>query len=105
MSRLSGRFTQAPEETRRYILNYALTLSAGETIVSMNAPPITQVFGKATIAPLVISSIVIGPGGTQVVFFAAGGDDQTEFEVQFLATTSVGQVIEDVVSFSIQSDL
>lgn len=105
MSKLSGRFTQAPEEKRRYILNYNLTLSAGETVSSIVVNSITQVFGKTTVAPFVINGIVIGPGNTQVVFFASGGDDQTDYEVQFLATTSVGQIIEDVVYFSIQSDL
>lgn len=105
MSRISGRFEQAPEEKRRYILNYNLTLSEGETVTSMNVPPVTQIFGRATVAPLVIDGVIIGPGNTQVVFYASGGDDQTEFEVQFLATTSAAQVIEDVVSFSIESDL
>lgn len=105
MSRLSGRFTQAPEEVRRYILNYTLTLSQGETISSLVVNSITQVFGKTTVAPFVVNNIVIGPGSTQVVYFVSGGDDQTDYEVQFLATTSVGQVIEDVVYYSIQSDL
>jgi hypothetical protein len=105
MSRISGRFTQTPEEARRYILNYALTLSQGETVVSIVANSITQVFGKTTIEPFVINNIIIGPGNTQVVYFASGGDDQTDYEVQFLATTSVGQIIEDVVYYSIRSDL
>ena len=105
MSKISGRFTQAPEEKRRYILNYTLTLSEGETISNTVVNSITQVFGLTTVAPFVIDNIVIGPGNTQVVFFAHGGDDQTDYEVQFLSTTSVGQIIEDVVYFSIQSDL
>lgn len=106
MSTLSGRFTQAPEEKRRYILNYTLTLSEGETVSSMGVPSIVQTYGKLTIAPLVVSSVVIGPTPfTSVVFYVSGGDDQTIFEVQFLATTSVGQIIEDIVEMTIQSDL
>lgn len=105
MSTLSGRFIQAPEEVRRYILNYGLTLSGGETLTTVVVHSITQVFGKTTVAPFVVNNIVIGPGATQAVYFVSGGDDQTDYEVQFLATTSVGQVIEDVVYYSIQSDL
>lgn len=106
MSNLSGRFTQTPGERRRYILNYTLTLSAGEFISSVNLASITQTFGKVTIAPLVIDGVLIGPDPfTEVVLYASGGDDQTIFEVQFLATTSTGQIIEDVIEFSIESDL
>lgn len=106
MSKLSGRFSQAPEERRRYILNYALTLSAGERVSSVNVASITQTFGKVTVAPLVIDGVLIGPTPfTEVVLYASGGDDQTIFEVQFLATTSTGQIIEDVIEFSIESDL
>lgn len=106
MSKLSGRFTQAPEERRRYILNYTLTLSAGERILGVGVPSITQTFGKLTVVPLVIDGVLIGPTPfTEVVLYASGGDDQTIFEVQFLSTTSTGQIIEDVIEFSIESDL
>jgi hypothetical protein len=40
-----------------------------------------------------------------VVFFASGGDDTGTYEVQFLATTSIGQIREDIVEFDIQGDL
>lgn len=106
MSTLSGVFTQAPEEKRRYILDYTLTLSAGETITSISTPiSITQTDGATSVSPFIITSVVIAPGGLQVTFFASGGDDGTEFEVQFLANTSAGQIIEDVVQFTIESDL
>lgn len=106
MSTFSGVFTQAPEEKRRYILDYTLTLSAGETITSISTPiSITQTDGATSISPFVITSVIIGPGALQVIFFASGGDDGTEFEVQFLANTSAGQIIEDVVQFTIESDL
>lgn len=106
MSTFSGVFTQRPEEKRRYILTYTLTLSAGETVTSITTPIlIQQTFGPATISPFVIDTVLIGPGGTQVLFFAHGGDDGTEYEVQFLANTSAGQILEDVVKFTIASAL
>lgn len=104
MSSFSGVFNQAPEEKRRYILNYSLTLSSGEQVTSIVTPiVITQTFGPATVAPFVIDGVVIGPGGTQVVFYAHGGDDGTEYEVQFLANTTAAQIVEDVVKFTIAS--
>jgi hypothetical protein len=106
MSRLSGRFRQAPEEKRRYILDYTLTLSAGEVISSIAVGTITQTSNPVSLSPLLISSVVVGPSpALQVIFYASGGDDQSQWEVQFLATTSVGQIIEDVVEFNIESDL
>jgi hypothetical protein len=107
MSTYSGVFTQAPEEKRRYILDYTLTLSTGETVTSISSPiNITQTFGtNPPVAAFQITSVVVGPGGLQVVFYANGGDDGDEFEVQFLANTSAGQIVEDVVKFTIRSDL
>lgn len=106
MSKLSGRFSQAPEEKRRYILNYSLTLSEGEVISSMAVSVISQTFGKVSVAPFVISGVAIGPSPfTSVVFYASGADNNTIWEIEFLATTSVGQIIEDVIEFTIDSDL
>lgn len=106
MSTFSGVFTQTPLEKRRYILNYALTLSSGEQVTAIITPiTIVQTFGPATVSPFVIDGVLVGPGGTQVVFYAHGGDDGTEYEVQFLANTTAAQVLEDVVKFTIASDL
>lgn len=106
MSIYSGVFAQAPEEKRRYILDYTLTLSEGETVASIVTPiSITQTFGATPVTPFTVTSVVIGPGGLQVVFYASGGEDGTEFEVQFLANTSAGQIVEDVVKFTIRSSL
>jgi hypothetical protein len=106
MSKIDGRFTQTAEERRRYILNYSLTLSGGERVSVMGVPVVTQTFGKVSVAPFVIDGLAIGPDPfTSVVFYASGGDDATIWEIQFLATTSTGQIIEDVVEFTIDGDL
>lgn len=105
MSSLSGRFTQDPAARRRYLLDYTLSLSEGETVTAVAINSITQIAGLTTVVPLTIDGVIIGPGGLVVQFFASGGDDDTEFEVQFLATTSVGQIIPDTVQFNIESEL
>jgi hypothetical protein len=107
MTTLSARFVQSPNERRRYLLDYTLDLASGETIVSMSTPVIVNGSSNPDpeIAPLVIDSIAIAPGALQVAFFASGGDNTGTYEVQFLATTSIGQIREDVIEFDIQGDL
>lgn len=105
MTKLTGKFTQTPSEVRRYILNYTLTTADGEDIASMAVPVVTQTYGKLTVVPFVINNVMIAPDGKQVVFYAHGGDDGTEYEIQFLATTTVAQILEDVVQFNIDGDL
>lgn len=107
MTTLSARFRQTPSERRRYLLDYTLDLASGETITGMATPVIYPDANnpQIVVAPLVIDTIAIAPGGLQVAFFCSGGDDLGVYQVQFLATTSIGQIREDVVEFDIQGDL
>lgn len=102
MSTLSARFRQSPEEVKRYTLDYTLQLSAGETIVSITAV-ITGLSTPPLGAPaLVCDNITLGPPPTTVVlYYISGGADANSYEVKFLATTSIGQVLEDVVEYDI----
>lgn len=100
MSSLSARFTQGPQEVKRYLLDYTLFLSSGESVTGVTVT-ITNLQQPPVGAPLVVNNIVLGPGGLQCVFFASGGVDGQAYEATFLATTSVGQVLEDVVEFDI----
>lgn len=101
MSTLSARFKQGPQEVKRYLLDYTLFLSAGETvtgvvpsITNMTTPPLGS-------PPLVVSSVTLGPGGLQAFYFISGGATGQSYEVTFLATTSITQVLEDVVQYDI----
>lgn len=105
MTTLTARFRQTPSEVRRYLIDYTLDLAAGETITSMATPVIVPGNGVAVSPPLVINNVVIAPGALQVAFFASGGVDGGTYEVQFLATTSIAQVREDVIEFDIAGDL
>lgn len=102
MSTLSARFTQSPEEVKRYVLDYTLFLSAGETITGITAT-ISNLTTPPVGAPvLVVSSIALGPSPTlQVVYYVSGGADSQSYEVTFLATTSIGQTLQDVVQYDI----
>lgn len=101
MSSLSARFTQSPAEIKRYLLDYTLFLVTGEAVVSI-APAVTNLGTPPLGAPpLVATSITLGPGGLQALYYVSGGVSGQSYEVTFLATTSVGQVLEDVVQYDI----
>jgi len=101
MSTLSARFVQSPEEVKRYLLDYTLFLVPGEAVTSI--VPTVKNLGTPPVGspPLVVSTIVLGPGGIQALYFISGGVDGQSYEVTFLATTSVTQVLQDVVQYDI----
>lgn len=105
MTTLTARFRQTPNEVRRYLIDYVIDLATGETVTSMATPTVVPDNGVAVSPPLVINNVIIAPGAQQVVFYASGGIDGGTYEVQFLATTSIGQVREDVIAFEITGDL
>lgn len=103
---ISARFNQAPEENRRYLLDYTLQLASGEILTSVVANQITSLTDPSNIGAFAINTIAIAPSPSlQCAYFATGGSDQTQYAVQFLATTSLGQVLEDVVIYNIQEKL
>jgi len=101
MSQLSGQFTQDVPENRRYILDYTLQLSSGETITGVTYS-VTSPTGDNP-ANLTITSVTINAAGTMAFFYATAGKLNQQYEVAFLATTSIGQVFEDVIKFTITS--
>lgn len=105
MSTIEARFNQSPSESRRYLIDMTLDLSTGESIASIAAPVITSPSGE--LAPtLVVSNIVLAPAVngqvTQATFFVSVGTAGQSYEIDFLITTTLPQVIEVVVSFNIQ---
>lgn len=104
MSILQAKFRQSPDEVLRYILDYSLFLAPTESLVSVT-PAIFQNTGMTTPAFDITVPIVISATApllsTQASYFASGGVDQGVYEVQFLATTSLGQVLEDVIEYTL----
>ena len=104
MTTLTARFTQSPNENRRYSIDYTLDLAVGETVSSV----VSNIFpaqNTPASPALAINNTAISPDKTQVVFFCSGGSPNAYYEVQFLATTSIGQVYENVVGFNIRADV
>jgi hypothetical protein len=104
MTTLSARFSQSPVENKRYVMDYTLQLASGEGIASI-AANIIQVGGPTTGPAFEINSIALLPPVNGVVlgaaFFATDGADACQYEVQFLATTTIGQILEDIVQFNL----
>lgn len=101
MTTLTGRIRQAPEEKRRYTIDYTSQLATGETItgIVVNVTPIQQ---PPLGAPaLVVDGIVILPTAVGAVFFVSGGSDGISYEIQFLGTSSLTQVFEDIVEVDV----
>lgn len=111
MSTLSARFIQSPAETKRYVLDYTLQLAPGENInsIAVNIVPTTGPATAPAAAALVVSGMALLPpvkGQTiGAAFFVSGGVNQGQYEIQFLATTSLTQILEDVVQFSLTEKL
>ena len=99
MSVLSAQFTQDNPEIRRYILDYTLQLSSGETVTGLTNT-VTSPTGDNP-ANFNVYNVTIDPAGALAFFYATAGTQYQQYEVAFLATTSLGQVFEDVVKFTI----
>jgi hypothetical protein len=100
MTTPSARFTQSPTERKRYVLDYTLFLSGGEEITNVTFA-VTQNSGVASPA-LLVDGVALTPANPAgfvigVAFFASAGVNNAQYEITFLATTSVGQILEDVV--------
>lgn len=105
MSKITARFNQSPLESKRYLIDLTLDLATGEDIASIAAPAITSPSGEL-IPTLVIDNIVLAPAVNGVVsqatYFMSGGTAGQNYEIDFLITTSLPQILEVVVAANIQ---
>ena len=93
-----GKYCKAPDERKRYSINYADWLDTGEilTLVTFEVTPIDA-------DPIVIDGIAIESGEKSVVFYASGGLDGKSYKAITTATTSGGQVKEDTVQYTVKA--
>jgi hypothetical protein len=107
---ISARFNQSPIENKRYLLDYTLELATGEILVSVVANEITSPTDLANAGGFAITSIAIAPAPSlQAAYFASCANptiaDQNQYAVQFVATTSLGQILEDVIVYNIKEKI
>jgi hypothetical protein len=97
MARL-GKFTQTPTERKRYSVDYSPWLDLGETVASVVFAP-----EQVTAPPLVTDGVQASSDHLSVVFYVSGGLDGQVYRLLITATTSVGQIKEDFVTFSVSA--
>ncbi len=102
----SATFNQSPAENRRYLLDYTLQLAAGEVLTGV-VPTITSPTDPTNQGGFQITSIALAPSpALQAAYFASctvpAKADMQQYVVQFVATTSLGQKLEDVVIYNLK---
>lgn len=100
MSVLSGKFKQSPNEVKRYVMDYSLDLDVGE-IITIVAPTVVNPSGAPVSPAFVCTGVAIAPSGTSFIYYASGGSDGWQYEIQFLVTTSLSKVFDNVVAYPI----
>lgn len=107
MSNISARFTQSPTEKRRYMIDATLDLNSGEILSGVSYSIISPTGGDITLLHITSISIVPNAAGSNVycLFFVDGGVDGQQYEVDFLLTTSIGQILECVVQINVSIKL
>lgn len=100
MARLA-KYTQTPDETKRYSIEYADWLDTNENLASATFE-VTPTTSPAFVVQS--SQIVAGENSSlsQLRFFVAGGVAGTLYTVTVTAVTSGGQTKQDTVLFAIR---
>lgn len=92
------KYVKAAGERKRYSIDYSEWLDTGETLSGV----VFTIPGNSISAPLVVDDVMVEPDNTGVQYYVSGGVDGTNYEVIATATTSVLQIKEDSILFSIR---
>lgn len=90
---------KTPSERKQYSVDYSQWLSSGETLTSVTY----SVEAEGLVAqnnPLQITDDAI-LAGTTASYFAEGGDSGETYKVYLTATTTIGQIEEVLIVFSV----
>ena len=75
-----------PSETRLMTMDFSASMSSGEIVSSLDSTTTTPVgvtFGTVTLGTKSVSVLI------------SGGTDKKKYKIQFIVTTSLGQVLEN----------
>ncbi|WP_454627788.1 phage fiber-tail adaptor protein [Bradyrhizobium cenepequi] len=90
-----GKFFKAPDDRKRYSIDYSDWLDAGELVSA-----VTFEVTPAEADMLVIDGFAINTDSKSVVFYASEGADGSTYKVLAEMTTTNGQVREDSIQFT-----
>lgn len=90
-----AKFRKSPGDRKRYEVNYEDWLNEGETVtgVTMQGNVIDDAF--------FVDGYVVDTDGKEVIFYVSGGLSGINYEVEITVTTSLQQVKEDTIVFSV----
>lgn len=93
-----GRFSKTPAERKRYSIDYSNWLDTDETVAS-------YVFGitPSTSPAFVVDATSLGSSDTVLIFFVSGGVAAEQYTIDVRATTSGGQIKEDIILYSVRA--
>jgi hypothetical protein len=93
VSNVIKTFQKAAVEKRRLYLDYSCWLEEAETIsnFSVSATPYTAE------APIVVASGYVDAAHKKLVVFVSGGVPKTNYEITFVAQTSLTQIKQDII--------
>jgi hypothetical protein len=93
-----GKYFKAPDERKRYSIDYTDWLDTGESLLAVTFEVI-----PIDADPVAIDGIAIETGAKGVVFYASGGISGTSYKAIATMTTSGGQVKEDTVQYTVRA--
>jgi hypothetical protein len=95
---LLGKYYKAPDERKRYSIDYADWLDTGELVnlVTFEVTPVDVI-------PLVIDGVVNDTSGRVTVFYASGGTEGRTYKAIATMESSGGQIKEDTVQFIVRA--
>lgn len=94
---LLGRYKQQTGERRKRGIDFDRFLEDGEIITDVDTA-----VTPATDTPLVVDDVTIDSDGRDFVYFVSGGEDNTEYTIEFSVTTSGGQTLENEVEIEVE---
>ena len=93
-----GKYNKTPTERKRYTIDFSQWLDTGETVITF-----TYSSTPAGVTPVVIDAYTIAVGGLSVGIYVSGGISGTNYKIDVIATTSTGQIKEDVILYSVRA--
>lgn len=90
-----GKFRKSPGDRKRYEVNYDDWLNSGETLVAVTLT------GNNIADGFFVDGHVIDSEGKEVIFYVSGGVACQVYEVRITVRTSLDQIKEDTIEFSV----
>lgn len=103
MSERLAKYKKTSDEAKDYLLDYSKWLGTGETIASVTFVVTPEGLVCNPVSPLQVTSFQINSGSTSVTYKAEDGDDGETYGVLVTATTSSGQIEQDLILFSVRN--